>query len=239
MGHGAGKDGEALSSRRTARGAHPGGPQALGRKGFTRLHPARMRTPGRRLPRRPRPPLRLDRRPAGRYRHPRLSRPHTGDGRGGAAIERRCRRPPGRPGRRLHGLRGRQSGALPAHVQPRGQSFRDAGAGRRRQIRLPPASRGGRGGDPAGFGRGEGAHGRFRLGRRARLHHARSRRPARRARTRRARSRRADWRPCRRWWKPSCGPAAAAKAGCGTAGPPCRRRRAPCGNASRARRHWP
>ena len=63
---------------------------------------------------------------------------------------------------------------------------------------------------PAGLGRREGTHGRLRLGRRARLHHPGPRGPARRARIRRAPSRRAGWPPCRRWSRPSCGPAAAA-----------------------------
>ena len=67
----------------------------------------------------------------------------------------------------------------------------------RRQVGLPPAPRSGRSGDPAGVGRGEGAHGRLRLGRRARLHHPGPRRPARRAGFVRVRSRRAGSRPCR------------------------------------------
>jgi AcrR family transcriptional regulator len=48
----------------------------------------------------------------------------------------------------------------------------------------------------------------------------------------------AGWPLCRRWSRPSCAPAAVAKAGCGTAGLRPGHRRAPCGSASPARRHW-
>ena len=49
-----------------------------------------------------------------------------------------------------------------------------------RQVGLSPAPRGGRSRHSPGLGRGEGAHGRLRLGIRARLHHPGPGRPARR-----------------------------------------------------------
>ena len=208
MAHGAGKDGKTLSPRRIARGAGRGRPQAAGGKGRARLHPARMRAPCVCLACSTGPPLRLDRRSPGRDRDPRLPRAHGGDVGRSAPIRRRRGGTTGRPGRRLHGLCRGQPGAVPAHVQPRGQPLRGVGPGPGREVGLPPAPRGGRSRHPPGLGRREGAHGRLRLGLRARLHHPGPGRPARRARICRARSRPAAWRRCRRWSRPSSAPAA-------------------------------